>query len=177
MAAGLTPFSRLNRAFTGTQLIIMWERILPALVPFVLWVGLVAVAGQWGVFARVSGLVHAGILAAGAVAALFFAARNALSFKAPSFTEINTRLALDNGLKPERLLAMRHEVVQPPLKIAKARAGVALGDPFAIRFVIVLAAVFGFVFQGPVPAEQVASAFCPCINASSLTLAALDPAK
>jgi hypothetical protein len=174
VAAGLTPFSRLSRAFGGTKLIIMWERILPAIAPFVLWAGAVAVAGQWGLFSSLSLIAHAAILIAGLILALFLSIRAIMRFKTPSFTEINQRLAFDNGLRPERLLAMRHEVKQPRLKIAKAKAGLAIGDPFAIRFALILAAVFGFLIQGPVPTSRIAHAFVPFVAAEAAQFASIE---
>lgn len=153
--------SRLNRALFWTQAVMVWERILPAVFPFVLFVMLVAVAAQWGLFLNLPQLAHMAILSAGLVIAGIAAVRAVLRFRQPTFTEINTRLAVDNGLKPERLLAMRHEVDQPRLRIGKAKAGIAAADPFALRFVALVAAMLGFLILGPVPVEQIAHGFLP----------------
>lgn len=156
-----TILSPLNRGLFGTRLVMVWERILPALFPYVLLVALVAVAAQWGLFMRMPAMIHAGLLAGGLLVAIFASVRAIFRFRVPSFTELNTRLAIDNGLKPERLLAMRHEVDQPPLKIGKAKAGIAAADPFALRFVALVAAVLGFLVLGPVPLSRVEAGFCP----------------
>lgn len=156
-----SPISPLNRALFGTRLVMMWERLLPAIFPYVLLVVLVAVAAQWGLFMRMPRLVHLALLAAGLVAAVVVSVRAALRFRMPSFTELNTRLALDNGLKPERLLAMRHETGQPRLRIGRAKAGIAVADPFALRYVALVAAMLGFLVIGPVPWSRVAAGFCP----------------
>lgn len=156
-----SPISPLNRALFGTQAVMMWERILPALFPFVLLVLLVAVAAQWGLFLTMSKLAHAAVLAAGVVVTALVAVRQAMRFRMPSFTELNTRLALDNGVKPERLLAMRHEDNQPRLKVGKAKAGIATADPFALRYVALVAAMLGFLIHGPVPLSRIESGFCP----------------
>ncbi len=156
-----SPISPLNRALFGTRLMMMWERILPALFPFVLLVLVVAVAAQWGLFLTMPKWPHAAVLGLGMVVTVVVAVRAALRFRMPTFTELNTRLALDNGLKPERLLAMRHETDQPRLKVGKAKAGIAVADPFALRYVALVAAMLGFLVLGPVPLSRIASGFCP----------------
>ena len=156
-----SPLSNLNRALFWTRTVMVWERLLPAAFPFVLFVMLVAVAAQWGLFLHVPELVHLAILAAGLVAAGVASVRAALRFRNPTFTEVNSRLAVDNGVKPERLLAMRHEVSQPVLRIGKAKAGIAAADPFALRFVALVAAMLGFLIFGPVPVSQVVNGFLP----------------
>lgn len=157
-----SPLAPLNRGLFLTKAVMIWERLLlPSLFPFVLLAVLVAVAGQWGLFARVPQFAHIAILATGGLISGVAAVRMALRFRMPSFTEINTRLALDNDLRPERLLAMRHEKKQPPLKVGKAKAGIAASDPLALRYVALAAAILGFLIQGPVSVEQVASGFMP----------------
>jgi hypothetical protein len=156
-----SPLSNLNRALFWTQAVMVWERLLPAAFPFVLFVMLVAVAAQWGLFLHIPQLAHLAILSAGLVAAGVASVRAILRFRNPTFTEINTRLATDNGIKPERLLAMRHEVSQPHLRIGKAKAGIAAADPFALRFVALVAAMLGFLVLGPVPLSQIINGFVP----------------
>jgi hypothetical protein len=156
-----SQLSNLNRALFWTRAVMVWERLLPAVFPFVLYVMLVAVAAQWGLFLHIPQLAHLAILAAGLVAAGVASVRAGLRFRTPSFTEVNTRLAVDNGIKPERLLAMRHEASQPVLRIGKAKAGIAAADPFALRFVALVAAMLGFLIFGPVPVSQVLNGFLP----------------
>jgi len=157
-----SPLAPLNRGLFLTRATMIWERLLlPSLFPFVLLGLLIAVAGQWGMFGLVPKPVHIAVLAVGLVISLVAAVRMALRFRAPSFTEVNTRLALDNDLRPERLLAMRHEKKQPPLRIGKAKAGIAASDPFALRYVALAAAILGFLILGPVSVERVASGFMP----------------
>jgi hypothetical protein len=153
--------SNLNRALFWTRTVMIWERLLPAVFPFFLFVMLVAVAAQWGLFLKMPELVHLGLLSAGVVVAGIASVRAALRFRLPTFTEVNTRLAVDNDVKPERLLAMRHEVSQPRLRIGKAKAGIAAADPFALRFVALVAAMLGFLIFGPVPVNQVLHGFLP----------------
>lgn len=161
MMARRSPISPLNRALFGTRLVMMWERILPAVFPFVLLALLIAVAAQWGVFLMMPRLAHAGVLAVALLVAVYASVRAALRFRMPTFTELNQRLAVDNGLKPERLLAMRHETDQPRLRIGKAKAGIAAADPFALRFVALVGAMLGFLILGPVPLSRVEAGFCP----------------
>src|SRR5690349_17919641 len=99
-----SQLSNLNRALFWTRAVMVWERLLPAVFPFVLFVMLVAVAAQWGLFLHIPQLAHLAILAAGLVVAGAASVRAGLRFRTPSFTEVNTRLAVDNGIKPERLL-------------------------------------------------------------------------
>jgi hypothetical protein len=56
---------------------------------------------------------------------------------------------------------MRHEKKQPPLKVGKAKAGIAASDPLALRYVALAAAVLGFLILGPVSLAQLASGFMP----------------
>ncbi len=153
--------SPLNRALFWTRVVMVWERALPVVFPFILLILLVAVAAQWGVFLLIPPLAHAGVLIVGLVVAGYAAVRGAMRFRLPTFTELNTRLAVDNGLKPERLLAMRHEVDQPHLRVGKAKAGIAAADPFALRFVALVAAMMGFLILGPVPLTRIEHGFCP----------------
>ncbi|MDI7776045.1 DUF4175 family protein [Asticcacaulis sp. EMRT-3] len=166
-----SPFAPLNRALFATKVLMIWERLLPALFPYVLLAIWVAVAAQWGLFQHLSTPAHASVLIVGFVLTFIASVRAARRFRMPGFTEINNRLALDNGLKPERLLAMRHEISQPPLKLGKAKAGIAEADPFALRYVALVAAIFGFILLGPVPMERIMSAFVPGITAQPFTLA------
>ncbi len=161
MAVGLSTFSPLRRGLFGTRVVMIWERLLPALFPYPLLVLILAVAGQWGLFAFVPPVAHIAAMVVGLILALWASVRAVLRFKLPTFTEVNTRLALDNGLKPERLLAMRHEVTQPRLRVGKAKAGIAASDPFALRFVALALAVLGFLMLGPVPLNRVVSGFTP----------------
>jgi hypothetical protein len=163
------PFSNLNRALFWTRMVMVWERLLPAFFPFVLLALLIAVAAQWGLFLNLSPLVHAGILAAGLAVAIFACVRATLRFRQPTFTELNTRLAVDNGVKPERLLAMRHELNQPRLRIGKAKAGIAVSDPFALRFIALMGALMGLLILGPVPASRIAQGFCPFAKTQAAT--------
>jgi len=157
-----SPLAPLNRGLFLTKATMIWERLLlPALFPFVLLALLVAVAGQWGLFSLLPKMAHIAVLAIGCLISAVAAVRMALRFRMPSFTEVKTRLALDNGLRPERLLAMRHEKQQPSLKVGKAKAGIAASDPFALRDVALAAAILGFLIMGPVPVDQVASGFMP----------------
>jgi hypothetical protein len=157
-----SPLAPLNRGLFLTKAVMIWERLLlPVIFPFVLLALLITVAGQWGVFARVPQMAHIAVLAVGLMVCVIASVRMALRFRAPTFTEINARLALDNDLRPERLLAMRHEKKQPPLKVGKAKAGIAASDPFALRYVVLALAILGLLIQGPVSVNQVASGFMP----------------
>ncbi len=157
-----SPLAPLNRGLFFTKATMIWERLLlPSLFPFVLLALLVAVAGQWGLFALVPQAAHIAVLVLGMILCVIAAVRTILHFRMPTFTEVNTRLALDNDLRPERLLAMRHEKIQPLLRVGKAKAGIAASDPFALRYVALAAAILGFLIQGPVSVEQVASGFMP----------------
>lgn len=145
----------------------VWERLLPVWVPFVLLALLVAVAGQWGLFIRLPVWAHVVVLAAGLMVAVIAALRAALRFRWPDFVDIHRRVAVDNGLKYQRILAMRHETDQPRLRIGKAKAGVAEADPFALRYVALVAAMLGFLVLGPVPVSRIAAAFCPLYQPAS----------
>ena len=156
-----SAFSRLNRALFWTHTVMVWERILPVLVPFPLLALLVAVAGQWGLFLVVPAWAHIAILVAGLLIAIYAAVRSAMAFRKPTFTEVNTRLAVDNEMKPEQLLGMRHSKDQPSLRIGKAKAGIAKADPFALRFVALAMLVLGLLILGPSSIYRMPSSFCP----------------
>ncbi|MGZ3297629.1 MAG: DUF4175 family protein [Asticcacaulis sp.] len=165
-------FSRLNRALFWTRVVMVWERLLPVIVPFPLLALLVAVAGQWGLFLWVPGWTHIAVLGLGLLAAIIAAVRAALRFRLPSFTELNTRLAVDNEMKPERLLALRHEKDQPRLRVGKAKAGIATADPFALRYVAVVLIGLGFLVFGPSSVWRIPASLCPFAHqATDTTLA------
>lgn len=171
------PLSKLSRALFWTHVVMIWEQILPAVTPFLLLAGAIAVAAQWGLFAGLSPMVHLAVLTAGAVVAAIAAVLNLRGFKKPSFTEINTRLALDNGVKPDVLIGMRHKVKQPSLKIGKAKAGMAKGDPLALRYLMLILFGFGYLLQGPVPLSQIASAYMPLHKGAPVVLAQLEASR
>ncbi len=145
----------------------VWERILPVIVPFPLLALLVAVAGQWGLFLLVPVWAHIAILVAGLLIAIYAAVRSALRFRQPSFTEVNTRLAVDNELKPEQLLGMRHQKDQPALRIGKAKAGIAIADPFALRFVALVMCALGFLILGPTSVYRIPHSFFVGLQATA----------
>jgi hypothetical protein len=136
------PFSPLNRALFCTECVMIWERVLPAVTPFLLFCGTVAVAAQWGIFNGLNGLIHLGIVAAGLSVAVSLALWQVVKFKPPSFSEINQRLAIDNDTRPEALLALRHVKTQPNLKLGKPKAGIAKGDPLALRYLLIMLSIF-----------------------------------
>jgi len=156
-----SAFSRLNRALFWTHAVMVWERILPVFVPFPLLALLVAVAGQWGLFLVIPAWAHVAILVAGLLIAIYAAARSAMAFRKPTFTEVNNRLAVDNDLRPEQLLGMRHSKDQPKLRIGKAKAGIAKADPFALRFVALAMLVLGLLILGPSSVYRMPAGFCP----------------
>ena len=159
MARRKPAFTPLKFGLFGTRLVMMWERLLPALFPYVLVVMLIAVAGQWGLFLHMPKMAHIAIVAIAFAVALAASVRALMRFRLPTFTELNTRLATDNGVKPERLIGMRHETEQPALKVGKAKAGIAEADPFALRYIALLAALLGFLIMGPVPLSHWESGF------------------
>jgi len=166
MTSTPSAFSRLNRALFWTRTVMVWERALPIVVPFPLLALLVAVAGQWGLFLIVPTWAHIAILVIGLLIAIYAAVRSGLRFRQPSFTEVNTRLAVDNELKPEQLLGMRHARVQPVLRIGKAKAGIAAADPFALRFVALVMIVLGFLILGPTSFYRIPHSFFVGIQAT-----------
>ncbi|MFT3996165.1 MAG: DUF4175 family protein [Asticcacaulis sp.] len=166
------PLSKLNRALFWTRTVMLWEQILPALTPFLLLAGAIAVAAQWGLFAGLDPILHIAILSAGVIAAGVVAVLTLRELRTPSFTEINSRLAFDNGVQPEVLIGLRHKAKQPALKIGKARAGLAKGDPFALRYLMLILVGFGYLFQGPVPLHQIAGGYLPGQKASASTVVA-----
>lgn len=161
MSTRPSAFSRLNRALFWTHAVMVWERVLPVIVPFPLLALLVAVAGQWGLFLVVPKWAHIAILVIGLLIAVYAAVRSALAFRKPTFTEVNTRLAIDNEMKPEQLLGLRHAKDQPALRIGKAKAGIAVADPFALRFVALAMLVLGLLILGPSSVYRMPTSFCP----------------
>ena len=167
-----SSLSPLNRGLFGTRMVMIWERLLPALFPYVLLVLLVAVAGQWRLRLHTPLWLHIAIVVAGFQDAVVASSRAILRFRLPSFTELNTRLAVDNDVKPERLIGMRHQVEQPALRVGKAKAGIAEADPFALRYLALLAALLGFLIFGPVPLSRWESGvdFAPPHTAADMAL-------
>jgi Domain of unknown function (DUF4175) len=139
----------------------VWERSLPALIPFLVLAALIGVAAQWGLFKSLSAPVHFYILMTGLAIALIASYKAILRFRWPSFSEANQRAAMDNDLKPEQLLALRHERHQPLLRVGKAKAGIAQADPWALRYVAIIGFALGLWVLGPVPLAQIKDGFDP----------------
>lgn len=142
------PLTRLSRAMAGQTAVMIWERLLPALTPFLLVLGGLVVAHQWRVWAHVPLEVQPWVILVLILLAAIIGLFRLKDFKAPTFTEIVTRLAHDNGLKTDYIIGLRHKDIQPKLKLSRPKAGVAEGDPFALRFVLLLVFGFGLFLQG-----------------------------
>lgn len=154
-------FAPVQRAVVITRLIMIWERLVPVVTPYVILAALIAVAGQWGLFQHVTRLWHIGLLVAGAIIATMAAITHLLRFRLPGFIELYQRIAVDNDMPYERILNLRHQHAQPRLRIGQPKAGMAEADPLALRFVAVLMAVLGYLIFGPVPTTQIHQAFTP----------------
>lgn len=186
---------RVERFIALARAAIAWERIWPALWPASGIAGLYLAAALFDVFAHIPGWLHALLLIAalGSTAALLYLGfrdmrlplwrdgarrleRDAMLAHRP-ITERDDALAAGRGdplaealwrAHVKRLLASIGR-----LRVAWPAPGLPAHDPYALRFVVLLAVVAGFAVAGQDWNRRLANAFFPAVTAGGTT-ATLD---
>lgn len=160
------------------RLPLVWERLVPALAPWLLAALATAALGVWMQALPLSGLWGPALLIAPFGLALAFSLRNLVRLRLPARHEAESRLTADNGLVHRPFAALNdtlatgnadlwdlHRVQSAEslrrLRLARPRAALAAADPLALRYALTLALVLGLWTQGPDGVDQARSAFRP----------------
>lgn len=185
----LDPHSRarLNRALWLARAVMLWEQGAGIWTPLVLAAGLIATAGLWGLFEALPFFVHASLVTLVLFVALAFAAWGGRRLRWPTREEVRDRLEMDSRLVHAPLSSLEDapavgdaalwELHQAQARDAAARArvgrpkaGMAGADPYALRFVLVLAAVLALWVRGAErAAPEAGRAFRPVGVAAQVT--------
>ena len=172
--------TRIERAILRARLVLLWESVWPVVAPILVLAAFFAVVSWFGLWRVVSDPVRFVILAAFAVAAVYFAvhffrvrrpAREAALARVEAATgllhrpatALTDRLAVGaDDPAAEALWAAHRERLLGTLDRLKAgipSPGLARRDPWAIRFLAVLLFVVAFVYAGSDRMARLGEAF------------------
>ncbi len=196
MTANLDPKSkrRLGRALFAARAVMLWEQGAAIWAPLLLAAGFIAVAGLWGVFGRLPAWSDAAAVGLAAIAGVAFAVKGAFAIRWPTSEAMRRRIEVDSRLVHRPLTSLAdapaagdHELwalhrAKAVEAIAKARvgrpkAGVAAADPFALRYLLLVAAGLALWARGPESLPQAQLAFQPAVRVTSATGSALVSAR
>ena len=171
---------RIGRAVRRARFNLMWEAVWPLLAPFVALGAVFATLSWFGLWRVVSDPARLAVLAAFAVAAFFFVWR-ATRFVPPNRAEAFSRVEQASGAlhRPataftDRLASAPDDPATQALWVAhrrrllsaleRLRAGIpsprlAARDPYALRFLVVLMFVVGFITAGPERVQRLGEAW------------------
>ncbi len=175
-----TIAARIARAVGRARAALVWEQLWPLIAPFLTLAALFAALSWFGLWRIASTPVRFAILALFVVAIVWFAAR-ALRFAAPTRAAAFARVEQATGAlhRPataftDRLASRPDDPVGRALweahrrrmlgSLEALRAGLpaprlAAHDPYALRFLVVLLFVVGFVMAGPERIARLGEAF------------------
>ncbi len=185
---------RVERAVRRARLNLLWELVWPLLAPFGVLAALFAALSWFGLWRLTATPVRFAILAAFAAAALYLAWR-ATRFAAPSRAAAFARVEQATGALHRPATSFADRLASPPddpatlaLWIAHrrrllaaldhVRAGIpaprlAVHDPFALRFLVALLFVVGFLVAGPERLQRLGEAWQGGESAAA-TIARID---
>ncbi len=168
------------------RLILLWERIWPAMWPGMGIVGLGMMLALVGLFGVIPGAVHAVILLAlfGAIGFAFW--RSFARFRGPRWEDGARRVERDSKLPNRpitegtdkvaagkgdplaerlwRLHVIRLLASAKRLRLVFPSPGMRSRDPHGIRFAILLGLIVGFVIAGPQSGQRLLSGLFPVFN-------------
>ncbi len=172
--------SRVERAVRHARLNLWWEAVWPLVAPFVVLAGLFAALSWFGLWRLTSTPVRFTVLAAFAAAALYFLWR-AAGLTPPSRAAAFSRVEQATGADHRPATSFADELASPvadpatqALWLAHRRrllaaldrlsAGIpaprlAARDPYALRFLVALLFVAGFVVAGPERLQRLGEAW------------------
>lgn len=169
----------------------LWEQTARVWAPLALAAGLLAVAGLWGAFEALSQTLHGAITAGVLMAGLLFAGLGARRISWPGRSAALRRLERDSTFADVALSTLdeggpavgdtrlwdlhRARVVEAlrGVRIGRPRAGLAAADPFALRYLLVAAAVLALWVRGPDHPVRAVVAFRPVLQAGAASVGAI----
>ena len=177
-ALDLKSRRRLNRVLRAGRWVMLRERSAVLWAPFVIATLALAAGAVWGAFAGLDQSLQLVAVGAAFLAALAFAIHGAMKIRLPKRSETTRRLELDSGLEhtPVSLIADRPVVGDTArwdlqakhaedavcrMRVGPARAGLAVADPFALRYALVIAVVLAVAARGVEPARAALLGFRP----------------
>lgn len=160
------------------RLPLLWERLAPVWMPWLLAALATAALGVWTARLPLQGLWLPALLLAPFAAALAFSLRGLWRLRLPGRGEAEHRLTADNRLvhRPFRTLSdtlatgdadlwdLHHIQTRASLtrlRLARPRAALAEADPLALRYALTLGLVLGLRANGPAAVQDARSAFRP----------------
>jgi len=181
--ASLTGLDRSERYIAVARLSLWWERVWPGLWPATGIIGLFATAALFDLFAQIPASLHLILLLVALGLAGYFLFRNFQGFRPPGWQESARRVERDSTLA-HRPITERHDRLAAgsgdPVAEALWRAhmkrllaaiyrlrlrlpspGLPARDPYALRYVVLLLLVAGFVMAGPDWSRRLAAGFTP----------------
>ncbi len=175
-----TARARIARAIGRARLALAWERLWPLIAPFVVLAALFAALSWFGLWRVTPPPVRLAILAVFLAAIVWFAWR-ALSFAWPSRAAAFTRVEQATGALHRPATAFTDRLASRPddplgqalwdahrrrmlAALDRLNAGLpaprlAAHDPYALRFLVLLLFVVGFVVAGPERIARLGEAF------------------
>jgi len=179
---------RAARLIVLARLALLWERVWPKLWPATGFAGAFLAAALFGFFAQIDWQIHALVLSALTAAIVVSLYRGFSDFTFPGWNDGARRIERDSVLshRPlteggDRLAAGRGDPVAEAfwrahlerllsgirrLRLSLPAPGLARRDPYALRFLVLLAVIAGFVFAGPDWRARVTAALSPNAGAS-----------
>jgi uncharacterized protein (TIGR02302 family) len=185
--ASLTGSDRSERYIAVARLSLWWERVWPSLWPATGILGLFAAAALFDLFAQIPTSLHLILLLADLGVAGYFLFRNFRDFHAPDWQESARRVERDSTLA-HRPITERHDKLAAGhgdaiaealwrvhmkrllaaiyrLRLRMPSPGLPARDPYALRYVVLLLLVGGFVIAGSDWSRRLAAGFTPDSNA------------
>ena len=175
------------RALTVARLALLWEKLWPAAWPVLGIVGLFLALAFMSLFSALPGWLHAGLLAAFAIALGLAAFRLARTLRLPSRGEGERRIERDSGLAHRPLTALddrlavgcgdamsetlwrahlaRMRKALGRIRVAWPRPGLPGRDPMALRLLVILLLAIGLAEAGGDAPRRLAAALQPELGA------------
>ncbi len=186
--ASLIGLDRSERYIAVARLSLWWERVWPALWPATGIIGLFAAAALFDLFAKIPASLHLILLLVAVGLAGYFLFRNFQNFRAPDWQESARRVERDSTLahrpiteRHDRLAAGSGDAIAEALwrvhmkrllaaiyrlRLRLPSPGLPARDPYALRYVVLLLLVGGFVMAGSDWSRRLIAGFTPDSNSS-----------
>ncbi len=192
IASRLGSRARRNaRYIAAARLAILWERVWPSLWPATGILGLLAAASLFDLFAVLPSWLHLIVLVGALGFAVFSLYRSFHGFRFPAWQESARRVERDSALlhrpiteRHDRLAAghgdplaeelwrvhMRRllDAIQR-LRVTLPSPGLPARDPYALRYIVLLLVIAGFVVAGSDWSRRLAAGFSPDANGNAST--------